>query len=500
MRNINYNPDVLSCLANLSNDEVFTPPKLANEMLNMLPQELYQNKETTFLDPVTKSGVFLREIAKRLNEGLKEQIPDQQERINHIFTKQVYGITITELTSLLARRSAYCSKYANREYSVCTDFENEQGNIKYERTQHTWKNEKCVYCGASESEYSRKDDLETYAYQFIHTDEPQKIFNMKFDVIIGNPPYHLSDGGAGASASPLYHRFIEQAKKINPKYLSIIIPSRWFAGGKGLDDFRREMLNDDRISYINDFVNAKECFPGISIGGGVCYFLWNKNHRGPCKVVNTNNSETNTSIRHLNEFPIFIRNNNAIQIIQKTQKNNVNNISDFIQSRNPFGFPSSSRGNESPQKGNIVLHSSKGSGYVSVSAVSQGQKHLSKYKVSFSKVTSEHAGEPDKSGMFRVLSSIKILPPNHVCTDSYLIAGSFQNEMEAKSFESYLKTKFVRYLLLQAVTSINLSKDKFNFIPNQEFTRIFEDSFLYDKYDLTNEEINTIESLMKEII
>lgn len=216
----------------------------------------------------------------------------------------------------MARRSVYCTKKANGNYSVCTSFETEEGNIKYDRLQHTWQNGKCTYCGASEEVYSRTDDLETYAYQFIHTDKPQNIFNMKFDVIIGNPPYQLSDGGAGASASPLYHKFIQQAKRLNPRYLTMIIPSRWFAGGKGLDDFRNEMLNDKRIRYINDFVNAKECFPGISIGGGVCYFLWDSKHDGPCRITNTLNGNSDTMDRHLNEYSIFIRNNSAIKIIK----------------------------------------------------------------------------------------------------------------------------------------------------------------------------------------
>ncbi|MBR3083222.1 MAG: Eco57I restriction-modification methylase domain-containing protein [Oscillospiraceae bacterium] len=493
-----YNPDVLSCLANLSNDEVFTPPEVANAMLDMLPQELFSDPTATFLDPGCKSGVFLREIAKRLIEGLADQISDLQERIDHIFHKQLYGIAITELTSLLSRRSLYCTKYPNSDYSV-SRFDDQSGNIRYKRIKHRWKDGKCVFCGASQSQYDREDTQEYYAYEFVHTVHPEEFFKMKFDVVIGNPPYQMSDGGGGAgkSAAPLYHRFVQQAKKINPRYLSMIIPSRWFSGGKGLDDFRSEMLSDKRLSTIVDYADSKDCFPGgVDIPGGICYFLWVREYSGDCTVTNISKGgkATVSSIRPLDEFDIFVRNNNAVSILHKVLKKGETTLSSQVSSRKPFGLESNTKFDAA---GDVVLRSSNGLGKIEKRKILSGFDLLNRWKVIVSKVSFEHAGVPDKDGMMRVLSVIQTLPPNSACTESYLVAGSFESEEICENFISYLKTKFVRFLITPMLASMNMSKSSYSFVPIQDYSKSWTDEELYSKYGLSEEEIAYIESMIK---
>lgn len=499
-----YKPDVLMCLADLSNDEVFTPPDVANQVLDMLPQELFRDPNTKFLDPALKSGVFLREIAKRLIAGLADKIPNLQDRCDHIFKNQLYGIAITEITSLLGRRSVYCSKYPNSPFSI-TKFENVQGNIQYRKMRHKWDragtNGKCIFCGTAYNgdlgDISR-EGLETHAYEFIHTVHPEEIFDMKFDVIISNPPYQLNDGGNGVSASPIYQFFIQQAKKLNPRYITMIVPSRWFAGGKGLDEFRRSMLNDRHLVKIVDYINAKDCFPQNSVSGGVNYFLWDRDHEKDCEFTNIIGDQKNTRIRKLNEFPTFVRYNDAVKIIHKIMAKDFSSLSEIVSSRNPFGIPTSARGISEKKDGMLKLITSKGIGYISPDEVVAGSDKIDKYKVLVSRITYEHAGEPDKDGMFRVLSKIQVLKKKEVCTDSYLIIGAFNTLDEANNLAEYLKSKFARFLISQTLTSINLSKDKFSLIPMQDFSKPIDTTELYQKYELTQENIEFIDRLVHE--
>jgi site-specific DNA-methyltransferase (adenine-specific) len=494
LKNPNYNPDVLSCIANLSSDEVFTPPKLANEILDLLPQQIWNNKDARFLDPFCKCGVFLREIAKRLDAGLETEIADKQERINHIFNNQLFGIGITELTSLLARRSLYCSKTANGKYSVCETFKNPQGNIRFERIEHTWENNRCTFCGTSRENYDRSEDLETHAYQFIHTEKPEEIFKMKFDVIIGNPPYQLDDGGFGRSASPIYQKFVQQAKKLNPHFLTMIIPSRWFAGGKGLDDFRKEMLNDNRIRKIVDFEDANECFPGVDIAGGICYFLWERDSSGLCDVVNIHSGSEAVSTRALNEFKTFIRHSQAVPIIRKVLAKKEKSISSQVSASKPFGLRTFVR----PQKrGDIILRWQKGEGPFKRKDVTTGIEMIDEWKVITSYVGYDHAGNPGKDGKRRVFSKIDILPPGTICTETYLVVGSYKKKAHAKNLASYMKTRFFRFLISQFMYSHHITKDSYLFVPLLDMDTRWTDELLYKRYGITKEEIEFIESKIK---
>ena len=495
----NYNPDVLSCIANLSSDEVFTPPQLVNQILDMLPKEIWSDKNARFLDPGCKSGVFLREIAKRLDAGLEKQLPDRQKRLNHIFKNQLFGLAITELTSLLSRRSVYCSKTANGKYSVCEAFDEPQGNIRFKRIEHTWKNGRCVFCGANEENYERGAELETHAYQFIHTEKPEGIFNMKFDVIIGNPPYQLSDGGHGRSASPIYHKFVQQAKKLNPRFLTMIIPARWFVGGKGLDEFRTEMLTDDRIRKLVDFENSSDVFPGVDVAGGICYFLWERDSRGLCEVTNFYNGVGVASKRKLDEFSTFVRHSRSISIIRKVlakSENSGRRLSDVVSSRKPFGLPT----NYAPKNSGVPCWFIQRIGlkFASKSDVIDDKGLLNKWKLLIPKAPIAGQTDFSKPVGFYYDGNTRISKPGECCTESYIVACAFSTKAEVISFKSYLFTKTVRFLLLQAVISQDVTKQCFCFVPDLgKYEGEYTDEMLTNRWGLSKEEWEFIDSKIR---
>lgn len=522
------NPDVLTCIANLSNDEVFTPPEFANRMLDTLAEDwaanhgganIWADSSVKFLDPCTKSGVFLREITSRLTKGLADKIPNLQERVDHILTKQVFGIGITYLTGLLARRSVYCSKHANGPHSVAKAFASDSGNVWYERVEHTWVEDRCVFCGASKKTLDRSEGLETHAYGFIHTDNIKariaEMFgeDMQFDVIIGNPPYQLADGGQGASAMPIYNKFVDQAKALDPKLLVMVIPARWLFGGRGLDSFRKSMLEDRRIRKLIDYPDSRQAFERVDVAGGICYFLWNRDNEGECEVVSNDVRGTQTSsVRPLLEpgSEVFIRNNKSIAILRKIMLKETRGrgqgvgvpperrFEKQVSGQKPFGLRTFFRGNEQKKHADdVIVQQNGGQAWASRKTITEGVDLIDKWKVFTSKSSSEHAGQADKNGMRRVLSLTGLLPPGSVVTETYVILGAYDSEAEARNCLSYVTTKFFRFLLATRTSAQDLPRSAYSFVPIQNFSRPWRDSDLYAKYGLSEDEISLIESTIR---
>ena len=490
-----HNPDILTCLANLSADEVFTPPKFASAILDILPQDLFRRPDTTFLDPVCKSGVFLREIARRLNGGLRDQMPDDQARIDHILTRQVFGLATSELTSLLSRRSVYCSKKADGKFSIATAFTKPDGNIRLPKAEHTWNGSgKCESCGANQSDYERDNSLESYAYPFIHGIDPTEVFKVKFDVIVGNPPYQLSDGGFGRSASPIYHQFVTQAKKLEPRYLTMVIPSRWFGGGKGLDDFRADMLGDVRMRRIIDFEDVNDVFPGIDLAGGVCYFLWDRDNPGLCNVTNVHRKSETTSERRLDEFKTFIRHGAALSIVRKVLLRDEARMNKQVSGRKPFGLATTERPKTT---GDLILRWQKGEGPYPRDEITAGVEMIDSWKVITSYVGYDHAGNPGSDGRRRVISKIDVIPPGTICNETYLVIGHYVSKKEANNLVAYMKTRFFRFLVSQFMYSHHITKEAYALVPVLEMTRHWSDAELTTRYKLTPDEVAFIESKIR---
>ncbi|MBS1822293.1 MAG: Eco57I restriction-modification methylase domain-containing protein [Acidobacteria bacterium] len=505
------NPDVLTCIANLSNDEVFTPPEFANKMLDTLAEawaaanngaDIWADSSVRFLDPFTKSGVFLREITSRLIEGLAVEIPDLQERVDHILTEQVFGIGITHLTSLLARRSLYCSKYANGPHSVAKGFSSDAGNVWFKRTEHTWVNGKCKFCGASQQALDRGEELETHAYAFIHTDDIQariaELFggNMQFDVIIGNPPYQLGSDG-GTRDVPIYQRFVEQAKTLEPRFLAMVIPSRWMASGLGLSEFRQTMLSDRRVRELIDYPAANDVFPGVEVKAGICYFLWDAAHDGDCNVTTIRNGDVvGPVLRKLGEYDVFVRDARAVSILHKVLARGESPINEILARDKEFGWTSNFDGfHEKEHSGDLPLYyirkMNRRVGYISRGAVSKSEHLIDTWKVLVPEAFNGGDGIPHQ-----IMGKPLIAPSPSVCTQSFLFfhVGS---RKAATSLKSYYTTRFFRFLVSLRKITQHATHSTYAWVPKQTWNRTWTDEDLYAKYDITKTEQAYIESQVR---
>lgn len=507
------NPDVLTCIANLSNDEVFTPPEFANRMLDTLAEawaadhdgaDIWTDEKVRFLDPCTKSGIFLREITSRLTKGLAPKIPNLEERVAHILTKQVCGIGITNLTSLLARRSLYCSKQANGEHSIANGFDTSDGNIWFKRLEHTWGDTKCVFCGAPKTILDREAGLENYAYAFIHTNNIKariaELFgdDMQFDVIIGNPPYQMKGGAGGTSDSSIYHLFVEQAIRLEPRYLSMVIPSRWLAGGRGMDEFRKTMLTDRHISHLVDYTKMSTAFPGVDFEGGVGYFLWGREYQGDAQYTLFQGDEVHPTItRDLGAHDTFIRDHRALGILERVKAFGESTMDAVISSDTPFGLATNFADyKDKPFSGSVALYrTDRGRRVVTHTARSGINKNvhlIDSWKVLFPEAYGERGAIPAL-----VLGPSLIAPPASVCTQTYLVAGPLVSENEAISLQSYSKTRFFRFLVSLRKITQHALRSTYSWVPQQTWDRIWTDEVLYKKYGITSDEINYINSMIR---
>ena len=512
-----HTPDILECLANLSNDEVFTSVTTANRMLDTLPTHLWSDPNAKFLDPFTKSGVFLREITKRLMKGLATAIPDEQERLDHILGQQLYGIGITRITALTARRTLYCSKDTTELEHCLTDIfaqqGNPDGNIYFEPCEHTFHKGKCTYCGATEKEFGaeQRTALEQHAYLFIHNKNPYK--EMQFDVIIGNPPYQLNVGnekGNSSKAKAIYHLFIEQAIKLNPKYICMITPSRWMTRStEGIPDkWVDDMLNSNKIRIMHDFQNSNDVFQGVEIKGGVNYFLWDREYKGVCDYyLYTDITKEPIHRRDYldsGDSGIVVRDVQSATIlnkIAKTEKNYVNdNFSnlvspkDFFTNKQLLTSSWNEFSTEKTEEYSIKYYPNKK--VAEVAWIKEDQIPKIKRTKDLHKVFIPAAGGSGTDS--RILGMPFYGEPNSVCSQTYLVIGYNPNEhhftqQECKNIIGYIKTRFFRYLVSIKKKTQNGPRGVYQFVPLQDFTEEWTDEKLYKKYGLTAEEIAYIE-------
>lgn len=495
-------PDILEVISDLSNDEVFTPPSVAKQMLDLLPVEVWKNPALRWIDPFTKTGVFLREITKRLLVGLEKEIPDEQQRLDHILRNMVFGVAITELTSLMSRRSLYCSKWANSEKSVVR-FPSKQGNLIYPRIEHEFFRGRCSECFAGEAQHGGGPETENYAYAFLHLEGRrfiEKEIGVKFDIVVGNPPYQ-TDSDGGTRSVPLYHLFVNQAKQLNPSHILMVTPSRWLAGGLGLDEFRSQMLTEGKLVKLVDYPNPKDVFPSVEIKGGVSYFLWSQDKEGSIvsAVQFRNGEQTYAGERDLAEFDIFVRDGDALPILRKVLAKSTSTLEKILSPRTAFGLVSNFSDYTKTPKDDSSIHyyAAPGNrrliGFVQPSQVLMSPDDIPFWKVLIPKAGSDGGQKiPDS-----VLGQTWIAEPNSVCSQTFLYS-KFSSEAESQSFNAYVNTRFVRFLVSLRKISVDTTRSSYKWVPIQNWKTNWTDEQLFQMYGLDDSEIDHIYRMVKE--
>jgi len=499
-------PDVLEVIANLSNDTVFTPPRIANAVLDLLPEHVWNDPGLRWLDPGSKTGVFPREITKRLMVGLTDAFPNRQERLDHILKNMVFAIATEAITALMTRRSVYCSKDATSELSAA-QLPSPEGNVWHQRVEHDFdKKGRCTECGGHSGQLEQLG-RDNKAYGMIHRlgrTEIAKEIDMNFDVIVGNPPYQMDDEG-GHRPVPIYNHFVDTAISLNPRYVAMITQSRWMAGGLGLKDFRERMLSDRRVRTIVDFPVASDLFPGVRIKGGVSYFLWDRDEEGPCSMtLRRGDDVVGPDLRELSEFDVLVRDGRALPILRRVLEQKEKPFSELVASVRPFGdkLRSNFKGyyeKSNGKKTELRLYMNRGADrhqfWVDEDYVTQNIALSRSWKVHVPKAGSDGGLKlPDV-----VLGRSFLGAPGSVCTETYLAIGPFKTEREAASAQTYMNSRFARFLISLRKPGQDTVPSTFAWLPQQAWNRQWTDAELYEKYGITEDEQAYIESMVKEM-
>lgn len=497
-------PDILDAIAALSSDAVPTPPVLARAMLDLLPAEVWTDPTLKWFDPAVKSGSILREVAARLMDGLSEWESDVEKRANHILRNMIFGVGITRLHTEMGRRSVYVSRDATGPKSVVY-FDTSEGNIPFIESQHDFPTNKagrvngnCAICGASPG-IERGRDRENYAYAFIHEKSfIERLKGMKFDVIVTNPPYQvgLDDN---TRSKPIYHRFIDNAMTLEPKYISMIVPSRWFTGGLGLDEFRDKMIADRRLSKVVDNPKVFDCFPGVEIQGGVNYFLWDRDHDGDCEFSTRIDGVTySTEIRDLRKGDgVLVRDNRAVRIVDKVREYKYPSLETTCSPTLPFNIRDNEATRTEERDGDVPVVHGRYIGFVQRSDVTKNSEWIDRYKVLLP--MAYNGGQAVDGDILRVtvIGAPIAVAPGSICTLTYMVAAMFDTAKETENFANYLTTKFARFLILPRKATQHVTPDRLRFVPMLDMTRAWTDEELYVHFGLTQDERNYIEATIK---